>query len=47
MANEGKIIKTVVNKDLIKASSRAESGVSGPDAVKTRQRPIMPKATEA
>ena len=45
-ANEGSIIKTVANKSLINVSSSFVSGVSGPDVVKTRQRPIIPKAID-
>lgn len=39
-------MKTVVNKSLINVSSSFESGVSGPEAVKTIQMPIIPKAMD-
>lgn len=46
MANDGKIINTVVKSNLIKISVNFVSGVSGPEAVKTIHRPIIPKAID-
>lgn len=45
-ANDGNIIKTVVNSSLINVSVSLESGVSGPEAVNTMQMPIIPKAID-
>lgn len=45
-ANEGSIMKTVVNKSFISISLTAESGLSGPEPVSTTKIPIIPKATE-
>lgn len=42
-ANEGNIIQTVANKSLISVSLKGESGVSGPEAVRTIKIPMIPK----
>jgi hypothetical protein len=39
-------MKTVINKILIRVSVSFESGVFGPDAVKTIQMPIIPKSMD-
>jgi hypothetical protein len=41
------MIKTVVNKSLIKSSLKGVSGVFGPGAVKTIQIPNIPKSIDA
>lgn len=46
-AKEGKIMKTVANKSLIKSSLRGVSGVLGPPAVRTIPMPKMPNIIEA
>lgn len=46
-ANEGKITKTVANNSLINSSFIAESGVFGPEAVRTTPIPKIPKRSEA
>lgn len=45
-ANDGKIMKTVAKRSLISVSSSCVSAVSGPDDVKTIQKPIIPKAID-
>ncbi len=45
-AKEGRIIKTVPNRSLIKVSSNLVSGVSGPEAVITIHIPIIPKSID-
>lgn len=46
-AKEGSITKTVANNNLINISLVGESGVSGPEAVRTIKIPMIPKAIEA
>lgn len=46
-ANDGSIMKTVVNKHLIKICVVFVSGVFGPSAVMTINSPIIPKAIDA
>jgi hypothetical protein len=46
-ANEGRIINTFIKRSLINISLKLESGLSGPEAVKTTNIPIIPKVTEA
>lgn len=46
MANEGNIIKTFKNNNLIRMWLNSESGLFGPEAVNTISIPTMPKAIE-
>jgi len=46
-ANDGRITKTVINKSLIKNSLKAESFLSGPEAVRTTKIPTIPNIMEA
>jgi hypothetical protein len=46
-ANEGRIMKTHVNKSLIRSTSKGVSAVSGPPDVMTIKIPIIPNATDA
>ena len=46
-ANEGNIINTVTKRSLISTSLRAESGLSGPEPVRTTEIPRIPKAIDA
>ena len=46
-ANEGKIINTVIARSFMSTSVSAESGLSGPELVKTANIPITPKLREA
>jgi hypothetical protein len=46
-AKEGKMTKTVTNNNLINNSLMIESGVSGPDEVKTIKIPMIPKTMDA
>ena len=46
-ANDGRIMKTFANSRRINASLKAESGLSGPDAVITTSRPVIPKDIDA
>lgn len=45
-ANEGNKINTVANKSLMSVSLRTESGLSGPEDVKTTNIPIIPKTMD-
>ena len=45
-ANEGSMMKTLANKSLINILLKVESGVSGPEAVTTIKRPMIPKAID-
>ena len=45
-ANEGNIMNAVTNNSLINISKILESGVFGPDEVKTTKMPIIPKTMD-
>jgi len=46
-ANAGKIINTFIKSNLMSSSPVCESGLSGPDDVRTAKMPITPKVMEA
>ena len=46
-ANEGSMMKTVINKSFMSVSLKAESCLSGPDPVKMMRIPKIPKAIDA
>lgn len=46
-ANEGKIINTSIKRSFINTSLVAESGLSGPEEVKTTNIPNTPNTSEA
>ena len=46
-ANEDNIIKTVTNRRRMSTSLKAESGLSGPEAVSTTKIPKIPKTIDA
>lgn len=46
-ANDGRMINTFMNNSFIRNSLSAESGLSGPEAVRTTKIPISPNVTEA
>lgn len=46
-ANDGNMINTCINNNLIKNSLKAESGSFGPDALNIVRIPVIPKPTDA
>jgi hypothetical protein len=46
-AKEGKIINTFIKRSLMSIWLKLESGLSGPEAVRTTNIPTIPNATDA